>query len=249
MFLGINYILKLIEQANLSETLYAWINQSALWIMLVFYFFYRKMHRIHWLKALIAAYLLHQCVSYGASFTMWAEAGFTSSYRGNYAAGFMYAPLGCWLLSVLLRVPCKKLGDFLAPVPLIMHGFFRIACIMAGCCRGIPADWGIYNTYYGTYDFPVTFLEALISFGITGYLIWRFRRNRCEADGKSMSLMLILYGTARFITEFLRVGEKILLGLSVDSFHAMLMCAVGTVILLCMRRTSGSKQPSPKGKG
>ena len=50
--------------------------------------------------------------------------------------------IGCFGLK-LLKLDVNLFSDLMAPIVPLFHGIARIGCFLAGCCYGIPCEWGI----------------------------------------------------------------------------------------------------------
>lgn len=177
-----------------------------------------------------------------ATAIIFVENGFVSTGKQNGVVVFAFVPLLGFLLSKILRKSYKELWDVMMPVPLMMFVGARIACTIAGCCRGYACDWGIYNVKTGGYVFPIQLLEALVTVLILVYVFLREKKNKFVPDGRNVPIILITYGIARFFLEFLHDNEKIVLGVDSMQFHCIFMILVGIVTLLILRR--GEKNAS-----
>lgn len=51
-----------------------------------------------------------------------------------------------------------------------------------------------------------------------------------------MPLMLIMYGTVRFFTEFLHDNEKLFIGISYVAYNCLFMILVGIILFLILKR-------------
>lgn len=145
-----------------------------------------------------------------------------------FSKNILLGPFSIWWglgLSCLLAVPIAKLikvnvwetADLFA-MSIAMGGVFaRVACLLNGCCFGIPAP----ETYpfavfypYGSYPselfgsgpiYPPQLFESLSWLAIFILLIIR---NRYKAfQGELIIIMGFLYAIARFIIEFYRYHE------------------------------------------
>lgn len=166
----------------------------------------------------------------------WAETGFRSFGGNNIVRLFIYVPLIAYPVAKWLKMEWRKVCSFLAFAPTLALAVSHIGCIFPGCCRGYPSAFGIYNCVTEDIRFPIQFVEILISGGIVVYLYIRSKRRANIPDGKEYPIMLILYGSSRFICEFFRDNEKILWGCSSLAFHALFMFVVGIVALVIIRR-------------
>lgn len=232
----INCAIYRVANAGLSELMYNFWNIAGVLIVAIVFLVYARHFNIKWFKALLCVILVFLFIDFASLWALWIEAGFNCLSSKNFALGFVYAPLACFVIGKIFRVPYKILSDWLAPMPLLLFAIFRIGCISAGCCMGYPVKWGIYNPLFNDYLFLVQLLESLLSVAIQIFLMIRMKKRNYVPDGKAMPLMLAIYGAVRFLTEFLRQNEKLFLGISAAALHSLFMCAAGIVILLCMRR-------------
>ena len=89
--------------------------------------------------------------------------------------------------------------------------------------------WGIYNPLYKDIRFPIQPIEALTAVAIVVFLFLRAKRRNYVPDGFEYPLMLVLFGSTRFIFEFFRDNTKMILGCSNLAFHALFMFVVGVI--------------------
>lgn len=136
-----------------------------------------------------------------------------------------------------------KLGDYLPvvmPVFPLVHAFGRVGCFCAGCCWGIPVDWGIAFTQSigapnGVKLMPVQLIEAACELVIWAVLVWyAFRR---PSNLRLLGAYCVMYAPVRFVLEFFR-GDLIrghVLWLSTSQWISIAILAVGLVLLLGKR--------------
>ena len=139
-------------------------------------------------------------------------------------------------MAKLLKEEWKTLCDLLAFGPIAVHGISHFGCIFAGCCQGYPVVWGVYNPLLNDYLFPIQPIEALAAVAIIIILLIRAKKNNYVPTEETYPLMLIMFGYSRFLFEFLRNNNKIFLGCSALSFHALFMAVVGTIALIIIKR-------------
>lgn len=161
----------------------------------------------------------------------WVQTGFRTFGGQNNATVFIYFPLLYRIPAKLMKIDFKKQCSILAVGAPLTQAVGHIGCIFPGCCEGYPVAWGLYNARYDNYVFPNQLLEAIVAFVITFFFIWKDKKNNFIPDSRNYPLMLIMYGSTRFILEFLRNNRKILFGCSPVSFHALFMVLVGIVAL------------------
>lgn len=157
---------------------------------------------------------------------------------------FVYLPLVLLLCSKLFKVKWGTLCDIMAPGICAAQGVGSSACIFTGCCHGYPFTYGIYNPVYEMKLFPVQLCETGTSLLIALYLIMRAKERHYESDGRTFPLMLILFGTARFMWEFFRNNTKVLWKCSDVGLHALFMVIVGAAVLIFMMLKSKSQTNS-----
>lgn len=167
-----------------------------------------------------------------------------NSYLNNMGRAFVFVPLVALAVSTILRIQWVKLCNVYAFSQTILWGFASLGCLFAGCCRGYPCDWGIYNAIKEIRLFPTQILNSVALLMIAGYLYTRCKGRAYKPDGKEYPIMLVLVGILRFSTEFLMDNPKIILGLSSLSFDSVIMCVVGAVWLLLLHRKDANTKNS-----
>jgi phosphatidylglycerol:prolipoprotein diacylglycerol transferase len=78
--------------------------------------------------------------------------------------------------------------------------------------------------------------------GLVALLLWRWRHR--WRPGTLFALYLVLAGTERFLVEFVRRNDDVLLGLTQPQVLSVVMIAAGSVWLWAMRRRAGSLAPA-----
>lgn len=136
-----------------------------------------------------------------------------------------------------------RILDMLAAGIAAAHGFGRIGCLMAGCCYGRPTEawYGVWNEYLACRTVPVQLFEALFLFALSAFLVRRFvKGRRC-----GIAVYMVLYGVWRFFIEFFRSddrGETVLSVFSPSQLTAIILVAVGAVILISFRMKSRKRR-------
>jgi len=148
-----------------------------------------------------------------------------------------------------LKSKIWKIADIAAVCISIGLGFGRIGCTMAGCCYGVPYHGPFAIKFTdphslapkGIYLFPSQPISSLANFLI--FFILYFLYKRKKFDGQIFSLFLILYGTFRFLIEFLRATPKIFFGLSENQILSLIFIFVG--IIIYFKRLKESQKTKP----
>ncbi len=164
-----------------------------------------------------------------------AGAGFTW-YGGVIGGG-----AGMLLVARRRSVPLTALLGAAGPTLALGYGLGRIACQFAGDgTYGKPSNLPWAMSYpHGEIPttqrvHPTPIYETLTSLLIFG-LLWRWRRTTPPV--KLFGYYLLLAGLERFLIEFLRRNDRVLLGLTQPQFFALALMLIGGLLLV--RRPSG----------
>lgn len=232
----VNDIIIAIDEAGLRLDAYSTINSIALYIAMLIGFVNGRKLKVS-IFATIFAIAVYYCLSGPiVSAIIYLEDGFRNSGRKNGVYIFMYIPLLGYLASKLMRKSYKEFWDVMMVVPLAMFAGARIACTVTGCCAGYPSVWGVYNAYTGDVRFPVQLIESIVSVVILLYVFVREKRRNFVPDGRNVPIILISYGIARFLTEFLHDDNK-LFGFTWMQIHCVAMLLVGLITLRILKRS------------
>lgn len=172
-----------------------------------------------------------------ASAIIFVENGFVDTGIQNGVVTFVFVPLLGFVLAKIFKKSYKQLWDVMMVPPIIMFAGARIACTIAGCCRGYDFSWGIYNVKTGGNVFPIQLLESVVAISIIIFIVVRERKNKFIPDGRNVPIILILYGVSRFFLEFLHNNKKVIIGLASTQFHCLLMIIVGVLTLIIIRKS------------
>jgi phosphatidylglycerol:prolipoprotein diacylglycerol transferase len=134
-----------------------------------------------------------------------------------------------------------------AAVPLAAgYAIGRIGCQLAGDGDyGIPWDgpWAMAypnGTVPTTEEVHPTPVYETLAMGLVALLLWRWRRR--WRPGTLFALYLVLAGSERFLVEFVRRNDDVLLGLTQPQVLSIVMIAAGSIWLWLRRR---SESPAP----
>lgn len=188
---------------------------------------YRKKYGLSVRKTVILLSVIFVAVYIWTFAHFLIETGFTGIGTTSIYRALPYLLLIAWPVSALVKVKWETICDFMAPLMSLSVGISLFGCAFAGCCEGYPSTWGIYNVRYGGFAFPVQIFEAMTLLIIFVFLLWRNKQHKYNSNGKSYPIMLMLFGSTRFLWEFARNTEKIWIGCSALSFHALFMLIVG----------------------
>ncbi len=166
------------------------------------------------------------------------DASITDSFSGagfTWYGGVLGGAGAVLLVARIKRVAVLPLLGASPPALALGYGVGRIACQLAGDgTYGKPSDlpWamsyphGEVPTTQRVHPTPV--YETLTSVLIFAVL-WRLRER--VSAGRLFAIYLVLAGLERFLVEFLRRNEHVLLGLTQPQLFAAAMIAAGVVAL------------------
>ncbi len=137
------------------------------------------------------------------------------------------------------------------PALAVGHMLGRVGCFLVGDDYGRPTTlpWGVaFPQGLPPTDVPVhpTQLYEAAFLAVLAWLLIRWRREGQPA-ARVVGWYLVLAGAARFLIEFVRVNVRVALGLTTAQYAALLIVAIGVVLLT--RRNGSHQAPGPSRKG
>ena len=158
-----------------------------------------------------------------------------------------YGGLAGGIAAVLLwtrrrRLDSRMVADLAAPALAMGYAVGRIGCQLAGDGDyGIPSDvpWAMAypeGTVPTTEEVHPTPVYEFLAMSAVAGVLWRLRDRM--APGGLFALYLVLAGVERFLVEFVRRNEPVLLGLSLAQFVSLVMVGAGAAWLLSLRRVA-----------
>src|SRR3954468_12220794 len=132
-----------------------------------------------------------------------------------------------------------KLPD-LACIPLALgYAIGRIGCQLSG-----DGDYGIHSSLPWAMAYPrgtvptdvkvhPTPVYETLTMGIVALILWNFRDRL--TGGRLFALYLVLAGTERFLVEFIRRNDKIVIGLTFPQLLSLVMVAFGVAVAAHVR--------------
>lgn len=197
----------------------------------ILHIFYAKKYKVKYSKAIIMVFFGFAAMLVFNYFLGWMATGFKEFGKNNFIRCFILVPIYLVIACKITKTDLKLMCDMVAPYPPLIQSIGKIGCFFTGCCYGYECHpIGIWNPRYGLYLFPVQLAESLVSFLISIIIIKRNKKRNYIPDGKSYPIMLILFGSTRFILEFFRNNKKIIFNLSVFSLHSLFMVLAGIIV-------------------
>ena len=206
-------------------------------LVVVLYLVRMRTPFLHALKGVAIAAIAFLFTAYAQYFVVWYRVGFSPemyAQEANLALGFTLLPLVVWLSAKVFNTSVGFAGDVAALALLGYHIVGRSGCVFTGCCYGFACDWGVYSLHTGQNQFPVCFVESLFTLAILMFLLVRICGRGYTPDGRNLPYFLLLYGIARFCSEFTRESTRdqwLFWRLSDIHLHALAMAAVGGFLL------------------
>jgi phosphatidylglycerol:prolipoprotein diacylglycerol transferase len=173
---------------------------------------------------------------------------------GDFFGGLILALLVAAFYMRRKHLPALTTADVFAPGLALGHGIGRLGCFAAGCCYGVRTTlpWAVVFTSpdgngapLGVPLHPTQLYESFAEALIFGVLWWRIRRP--HQPGQIISMYLVLYGTVRFLVEFVRFHEQgNLWGTPLDASQwiALGLIALGAVWLVKAGQAKTAKVPA-----
>jgi phosphatidylglycerol---prolipoprotein diacylglyceryl transferase len=155
---------------------------------------------------------------------------------GGVGAGLAYVVVKGWPLVPTLAAATPALA--------FGHLFGRIGCFLVGDDYGTPSNlpWavafpeGLPPTTVAVH--PTQLYEA-VGLAVLGWLLLRWRQ-RGVHDAIVLGRYLVGAGTLRFVIEFIRVHQRMALGLAMAHFLSLAAVAVGMMIAVVSHRARGA---------
>lgn len=176
-----------------------------------------------------------------------------TAFNGMVFYGGFFGSLGAvWLYTHFNKSIATPFAmELMGLVTPLFHTFGRIGCFFAGCCYGIPCQWGI--TISGNHlipelndvsRLPIQLIEAGANLLIFGILAFLYGRNGRRPS--LLSLYTLLYAPLRFVLEFFRGDEirGIWLGLSTSQWISLGLVIVVLLHLLLSPSKTAIDSPS-----
>lgn len=149
-----------------------------------------------------------------------------------------------------LQLPLVPLVAAATPALALGQAFGRIGCFLVGDDYGRPSDlpWavafpeGLPPTVERVH--PTQLYEALF-LALLAAALWRWRRSLLP-DRMIVARYCLLAGAFRFLTEFIRVNERVALGLTLAQWSSIALVGIGAALALI---NGSARQPARPSSG
>lgn len=195
--------------------MYGLIQGLAMVAYIVAFIFYGKNYGYSKLKSLFLGVTAVMVCYVAIILLTWIENGFEKFGAQNAVRVFVFCPLFIYIVSNIVNTDFRKYLDFNAFPAMLWYGLGHLACLTAGCCNGFRYYEGtpmyrIANALTGTNMLPTQWIESLAALLTAGVIFYISKKKNFQTKGYTYYIMLILYGTQRFIFEFFRENRKLI---------------------------------------
>lgn len=182
------------------------------------------------------------------------------------------AVLYCWWAFRRYKLDFWKMADIIMPYVPLAHAFGRLGCFFYGCCYGIrtecplgirfPADspaavdhlYRYSDFHSGDWSFPVHPTQLYGVAGLVaacGLLLYLRKKARGAKpnpiDGLTFPAYFVLYGTGRFLVEFIRGDHNPTYGpLTAQQVFSLALVAASMVFFAVLLRNKRKAAPAPR---
>jgi phosphatidylglycerol:prolipoprotein diacylglycerol transferase len=171
----------------------------------------------------------------------------TLQSAGIFYGGLIAALVMAYFYMKRTSLPVLATADLFAPGLALGHGIGRLGCFAAGCCWGKPTNlpWAVVfrnpdaaavGVPLGVPLHPTQLYESFSEFIICIVLFFSARRS--HRPGSILGGYLALYGTVRFLVEFLREHDESNpsgLQISLEQWVSLALVAAGLSLIFLHR--------------
>lgn len=149
---------------------------------------------------------------------------------------FFSLPIILTIVSKIFKLHYLKLLDFVIIGVFIELGFYRIGCMMEGCCGGFTFPYGIIGND-GLRYFPTQVIESVFDF-LLAFILFKYFKSPNFIDGEKFFYGVIIYSLIRFILEFTRIRVNIIFNFSSSHILCLVLIIIYLVVILINRKKS-----------
>lgn len=210
-------------------------------VLFIFNALYAAKYKIPGKKAFFFSVISYAIIYAWAYVLAWAANGFIWGHH-NAIRVFVWMPLVLLLTGKLFKIPWKTACDYIAPGTCLVYGIARLGCTFAGCCYGYPAQWGVYSCTAGRRCIPVQLFQSAASIAVFFIILSMAKKGKFKAENRLYPAMLVMYGGARFLLEFLMDNKKLFLHISELGLWSLLCVVVGAAWLVSLIKKEKSEE-------
>jgi phosphatidylglycerol---prolipoprotein diacylglyceryl transferase len=137
--------------------------------------------------------------------------------------GVIGALCGIFIFSKIKKQSALQSLDFLLPYVALTHAAGRVGCFLNGCCYGKTCDlpWAVKFEETASAVHPVQLYEA--AFNVLLFLFLNRKYGRKRFDGQITALYFVGYAIGRFVMEFFRGDNPLILSLTHNQWFSLLL--------------------------
>ena len=226
-----------VYKAGMSNTVYYLFHIAAFVSVFIMAQWLGRKVNVSRLKSFLLVLIIYPLMYLWMLLYFWIESGFTYFGGQHIVCIFVYAPLLAIPVAKMLKIGLKEMCFIIAPLFPLNHMVGHLGCFFAGCCRGYESvnGQGFYHPAENIFYFPIQPIESAVALAIVIVLVLVAKKKNYYPDPIFYPLMLVMFGSTRFVLEFFRDNDKILWGCSSLSFHALFMALVGAVAIIVIK--------------
>jgi len=141
-----------------------------------------------------------------------------------------------WLFARRRGDNVLRIFDFLLPHVALVHAFGRLGCFLNGCCYGKFSElpWAVQFPETPHPVHPTQLYEAGFNFLLFLFLTRRYQGK--HGSGEIMALYFMFYAAARFVIEFWRADNPVILVFTWNQWLGLFIMVVSGACLFRMRQ-------------
>ena len=197
--------------------------------MLIVCFIRNKLYKMKCWIIILLMILLTIIGVLGTAIMFFVETG---TWGGtSFFGSLFFIPIVYFAIAKIMSVPYGKMMDYCSAPICAMLVVMKVRCITTGCCSGKL----IMLTVDGEFYFPSQIVEAIVMLIILFALMFMERLGNYE--NKIYSLLLILYGSTRFILNFFRADlSPFVWKLPPGHFWSLIAIALGIISIIVINK-------------
>lgn len=163
-------------------------------------------------------------------------------YYGGFIGGILFLVLA----AKLIKTSVWAMLDTILPSIPLMHAIGRAGCFSAGCCYGIPCDFGVFFDAspfapHGVRLLPVQLIESACLLVLFFFMLHYGKQKR--PPGKILAVYLVGYSIIRFVLEFFRYDAfRGIYGIfSISQWVSLALIALGAFFWFCYPKSRQKK--------
>ena len=233
-----NFIVKLITARPLITCIIIGTVLMSMWWLK-----FQKKLNMKWYWAPIFSFMVFILGVIGGKMLALVEAGFNTELAANRRiwGSILLLIVVIGIVAKLTKRDFAHAYDISAVATLIAGIIVRIACLVDGCCGGIPIVPG------GTFRWPLVEMEMLLDIILVIYF-WN-RVYKGKTKGLAYPTFVLIYGIFRFVIEWLRDEYTGQLGpCNLAHIWSLLAIIGATIVILLIKRHNIKMDNKPHSK-